>query len=684
MNTQTLSDLPASVLEAAFNALPIGCYFLAPTPEATILGVNDAFLHTINRQRKDLVGKGLFDVFPGDPDDAGDTGEAALRESIARALQTGQPAPMPVQRYPIQKPTANGGVVYEERFWNACNTPLFGEDGRIACVFHTTIEVTMQVRAEQGLGAKERQALEFAHRAEEERRRLDAVLAATPIGLVVTDAKGGLTNTNAAHKKLWGESNPDTHSVDDYREYKGWWAEPLRQGQALEPHDWPAARALTGEHALGDLIEIASFDDPPVHRICSLSAAPIRDEAGRIMGAVLAELDVTERIDAEKALKIADRRKDEFLAMLAHELRNPLAPISAAADLLSCGGLDPERLQHISGIISRQFRHMTGLVNDLLDVSRVTRGLVKLDVQKLDAKQIVAFAVEQVRPLIEARGHHLAVHTPPGSACVQGDSKRLVQALSNVLSNAVKYTPEGGNITLDMEIDRSHVSIRVQDNGIGMDPELLVQAFELFAQAERASDRAQGGLGIGLALVKSLMDLHGGSVHACSDGPGKGSCISLRLPYVCDAATDSPFDTSRRELAVTSAPMRVMVVDDNEDAARMLAMVVTSLGHKVTIEHSPRKALERAERERPQLFLLDIGLPDMDGYELARHLRAASTTSAIFLIAVTGYGQEQDRACALQAGFDHFLVKPVDMVQLADILRDTSTMLSHRNFGPPR
>lgn len=673
MDTQ--DHLTPTFFEAAFNLMPIGCYMLSPTPEATILAVNDAFLKNVGRERDDMVGKGLFEVFPGDPNDLGDTGEAALRASIAQAIQTGQPAVMPVQRYPIEKTLPNGVTIYEERFWNAFNTPLLGEDGRVRCVFHATIEVTEQVRAQQALKDQQRTAVEFAHRANADRRRLNAVLEATPVGLVVTDARGGIVNANSAHKRLWGEDSPETRSVSDYEEYHGWWVDGERRGQMLVAHEWPAARALKGETSLGELIEIASFNAVPARRICSLSAAPVLNDAGEIIGAVLAQLDVTEQIRAEDTLRQSDRRKDEFLAMLAHELRNPLAPIGAAADLLSMNGLNSDRLQQISGIITRQVAHMTSLVNDLLDVSRVTRGLVTLEKDTIDAKQIVALAVEQVRPLIEARKHHFVLHLPPESAYVQGDAKRLVQALTNVLSNAAKYTPDGGKIMLDVKIDRSHVRIDVQDNGIGMDAGLLDRAFELFVQGQRTADRTQGGLGIGLALVRSLMELHGGSVHAHSDGVGKGSRFILCLPHIEHAEGKSDGDATGQSHAMAGAAVRVMIVDDNQDAARTLSMIVASAGHQVSVEYSPRKALERARQERPQALLLDIGMPEMDGYELARQLRAQPETAGAVLIAVTGYGQEQDRKMAQQSGFDHFFTKPVDTKRLTGVLHALSMKL---------
>ena len=363
-------------------------------------------------------------------------------------------------------------------------------------------------------------------------------------------------------------------------------------------------------------------------------------------------------------------KKDEFLAMLAHELRNPLAPIAAAADLLGLGHPDAARIKQTSGILKRQVKHMTGLVDDLLDVSRVTRGLVTLVNTKLDAKRILSDAVEQVRPLIAARRHRLAVHTPPESAFVSGDVKRLVQVVTNLLTNAAKFTPEGGDISLSMEVDRSHIKIAVSDNGVGMTPEFQARAFELFAQAARTSDRSQGGLGIGLALVKSLMGLHGGSVTVQSGGVGKGCRFVVSLPHLLEEDISANFEPHVLNPASSNKALRVMVVDDNADAAQMLAMLIEALGHQVVVEHHPHRALERALLEPPDVFLLDIGLPDMDGNEMARRLRMQPETTKATLIAATGYGQDQDRDAALNAGFDHYFAKPVDSAKLACLLAE--------------
>lgn len=379
--------------------------------------------------------------------------------------------------------------------------------------------------------------------------------------------------------------------------------------------------------------------------------------------------DVTERKQAEEGLRDANRRKDEFLAMLAHELRNPLAPIAAAAEVLQLHTLDDKLTKKTSEIISRQVKHMTALVNDLLDVSRVTRGLVTISKNPLDLKSVVYSAVEQVRPFIEAQRHHLLFDLAAEKAYVMGDQKRLVQIITNLLNNAVKYTPQGGEIRLRLTVEADALALSIEDNGIGMPAELQPHVFDLFTQAETTPDRTQGGLGIGLAVVKNLTELHGGTISCFSEGKDKGSRFTMRLPRH-HAAEGTARNTSGdvAETPRSKQPLRILVVDDNEDAATMLGLYLETLGHQVMIEHSSLNALTRARLEKPDVCILDIGLPEMDGNELARRLRAEQETAQALLVAVTGYGQEHDRSKAMAAGFDQHLVKPVDVAKLAGLL----------------
>ena len=408
-----------------------------------------------------------------------------------------------------------------------------------------------------------------------------------------------------------------------------------------------------------------------------------REEIGRLATALdeMAEnLQKKEaaRSLAERELRAADQRKDEFLAMLAHELRNPLAPISTGAHLLKLLHSDNSQITQTCAIISRQVEHMTSLVDDLLDVSRVTRGLVSLSTQALDLRNVVGDAAEQIRPLITARRHKVVLDLPNGAVAVRGDHKRLVQVVANLLGNATKYTPEGGHIALGLKQDATDWVLHVTDDGIGMDPGLVTRVFDLFTQAERTPDRSQGGLGLGLALVKSLVELHGGSVSAASAGLGRGSTFTVRLPrYSADKTTGSlaAFDAVNGQAAdgpevgsASAERLRILVVDDNLDAAHTLNLFLRAAGHDVEIAYNAADAIEIAKVFSPQACLLDIGLPDIDGNELARRLRRLPQTSNAVLIAATGYGRVQDRDAAAQAGFDHYLVKPINTVQLNDML----------------
>ncbi|NNG22321.1 hybrid sensor histidine kinase/response regulator [Telluria aromaticivorans] len=534
-------------------------------------------------------------------------------------------------------------------------------------------DITERKQGEEALRASQHHALEIARQAENERRRLDALLEAVPVGIIVADTAGAVIQVNAENRKIWG-NHPFSASIDAYGEWKGWWADgSTRHGQPLLQHDWAMSRALAGEAAPRQIIEVQTFDASQQRRIVLNSGAPIRNETGAIIGAVVAQMDITDRVRAEEALRQADQRKDEFLAMLAHELRNPLAPITSAAAMLSIRPGDEPTVRRSSAIIARQAKHMTGLIDDLLDVSRVTRGKVELDNHVLDMRDVIADAMEQVRPLIERHAHHLVLRLPPAPAPVFGDRKRLVQVMTNLLSNAAKYTPDGGNIEVLLEPGPDALAIRVIDDGIGMTADLTASAFELFSQGARGLDRSQGGLGIGLALVKSLLQLHGGLVTVHSAGPGKGSMFEVTLPRLAGApgiAGTVPVSHAEEQ----PGSLRIAVVDDNEDAAAMLAMYLESCGHKVAISPSAQHALERLPEFRPDVCLLDIGLPGMNGFELARSLRADPATAGATLIAITGYAQEQDRQDAISAGFDDLFAKPVDL----DFLNASLTRAARR------
>ena len=381
---------------------------------------------------------------------------------------------------------------------------------------------------------------------------------------------------------------------------------------------------------------------------------------------------------AEVELRQSNQHKDDFLAMLAHELRNPLAPISTAAHLLTKSAGNQAMVHQVSGIITRQIFHLTHIVDDLLDVSRLTRGQVELHMEPLDIKLIVASAIEQVQPLIEARHHGLVLRLSSTPAFVQGDRTRLVQVLANLLNNAAKYTPQNGEIVLALEVRADQAYLSVSDNGSGISPDLLAHIFELFTQAERTPDRAQGGLGLGLSLVKSIVALHKGEVKAESEGLGKGSVFTVQLPLIkkqlnqqqVEAATVNGLGELRlAELAMQDSQLPLlMIVDDNQDAGQLLATLLGTTGYQVLVHENAESALTDAALPDIQVFILDIGLPGMDGYELARRLRANPSTQRAVLVALTGYGQAHHRQTGKAAGFDHYFVKPIQMPQLLEIL----------------
>ena len=370
----------------------------------------------------------------------------------------------------------------------------------------------------------------------------------------------------------------------------------------------------------------------------------------------------------EEALREADRRKNEFLALLGHELRNPLTPIGTSSELLSrLVGEDP-RARLAIDVIKRQVAQLARLVDDLLDIARVTQGRIQLRVRPIDLGSIIANAVEMVEPQLRAKQHRASIATSSFQPIyIEGDPARLVQCVVNVLSNAAKYTNSGGEVRIHTRVEDSTAVIEVSDTGVGIAPELLPHVFELFVQSERSLDRSQGGLGIGLAVVKRLVEMHGGTITAHSPGMGSGSTFQIRLPRITYSGTERHDAT-----APPTVPRRVLIVDDNVDAANSLAMLLAFQGHETHVAHRGKEVLERIGSFKPDVALLDIGLPEMDGYELAKRLRAMPELPDLRLVALTGYGQADDRDRAIAAGFDDHLVKPADLLALERILAGPS------------
>ncbi|MFO7324705.1 MAG: ATP-binding protein [Pseudomonadota bacterium] len=409
--------------------------------------------------------------------------------------------------------------------------------------------------------------------------------------------------------------------------------------------------------------------DGGFHPVLS-QGVPMRDEEGRITGWAGINLDISRLKKTEEALREADRRKDEFLATLAHELRNPLAPIRHAARLLGARRVDEAQARMAREIIARQVARMALLLDDLLEVSRITRGRLELRKERVSLAALVRAAVETSRPLIEAKRHELIIDVQDPPVDLHVDPLRLSQALSNLLTNAAKYTDAGGRIELVARHGPEGVALCVRDSGIGLPPEALPTIFEMFSQVDSAIDRSEGGLGIGLALVKGLVVLHGGTVEAASDGLGMGSTFTIRLPADCLRQPLQQPVAGRGEPEAAGPKGSVLVVDDNQDAATALAMVLRNAGHHVIAAHSGEEALRAGWQHEPDAVLLDIGMPDLNGYEVARRMRGTGWGRHALLIALTGWGQKGDIERAGAAGFDVHLTKPADPGRIEELLQE--------------
>jgi PAS domain S-box-containing protein len=530
------------------------------------------------------------------------------------------------------------------------------DQGRGLRMIGSMLDLTIRTEAEAAL--------------QESRDTLQAVLDAAPVAIVVADAHGLIAMTNDATEKiLGGPVTGDAHGPSGGYRLSEAAGAPLPAGRL------PLTRALQGETVTATEILLTRADGSRATML--VSASPLRSEDGTIRGAVSVFQDITERKhditalrraeEAQRAandkLREADRRKDEFLGMLSHELRNPLAPIRNSLYIPENAKPTGRRARRAREVVKRQVGHLTRLVDDLLDVTRIARGKVELRRAALDLAELVRRAGDDHRALMQERGVDFVVDAPE-PVWIDGDETRLAQVLGNLLQNAAKFTHAGGRVTLSVHAAGDEADIRVRDTGAGIAPELLERVFEPFIQGKQTLARTEGGLGLGLALVKGLVEQHGGTVTAASAGEGRGTEFAVRLPAHV-AAAPAVYGGSRGSRG--AARRRVLVVDDNHDGAETLAELVRMLGHEAEVAFDGPSAVQTARRTAPDLVLCDIGLPGMSGYDVARALRAHQG-NGMQLVAVSGYARPEDLSAAAEAGFDRHIAKPADPEEIAQLL----------------
>jgi two-component system CheB/CheR fusion protein len=524
--------------------------------------------------------------------------------------------------------------------------PFLDERGELVGAVNVLVDITDRKRAEQA------------------RAQLAAIVNSSDDAIVSKNLNGVIQSWNAAAQRLFGYTAEQ--AVGRHISF-------IIPADRADEEDQILARLRAGERIYHfDTVRVRS-DGQPIH--VSLTISPIRDEAGRIIGASKIARDITDRKQAEERiyglmaqLQEADHRKDEFLAMLAHELRNPLAPLLNVLEILKRGDGNGELMERVRVTLDRQLGQLVRLVDDLLDVNRATRGKLELRKERVELASVLRQSVEACRPLAERAQHALSVSLPPEPVFLHADAVRLTQVFVNLLTNACKYTEPGGQIELTAERQGGEVVVSVKDTGLGIPADKLASIFEMFTQIDRSLERSQGGLGIGLMLVKRLVEMHGGSVEARSEGPGRGSEFVVRLPILIEQpgverpkAPDAPTPTMNH---------RILIVDDNRDAAASLDTLLKITGNETKTAHDGLAAVEAAATFRPDVVLLDIGLPKLNGYDVCRRIREQPWGQNMVLVALTGWGLDEDRRQSKEAGFDHHMVKPVDFAALMSLLAE--------------
>lgn len=765
-------------LERLFSANLLGVIYW--TLDGEIEEANDEFLRIVKYSRDDLLSRNI-DWRQMTPESF----HAADEVAVAQLRRTGSHSTIEKQ-YRCKD---------DSLVWVAVTSALIDETRGVGFVQ----DISDRKSAETTLLEAQQQAIEEAQKFQEAKARLSAILEAAPVGIGMCDAQGKIIEVNKGNKLLWGDSLPYSEDVEAYKEWKGWWADGgPKHGQPIEPKDWALARALNGEDAPRDLIEIEPFNTPGTRKTVLNCGTPVRNKTGQIVGAVVAQMDLSDWIKSEKALREselkfrtitdampqmvfsslpggyndyqnkhlydftgaepaslegeawmsvvhsddtdrcrelwshslqtgtpyeikyrirhksgeyrwalsralpikdsngqiirwlgtctdihqqvliqealedADKKKDEFIALLAHELRNPLAPVRTALDIFRLRPPADDTLKRAVNIMDRQVKQMSSLIDDLLDVARITRGKVSLKLQRCDLTLILKTACEDHRGPMSEAGVDLHLNLPEHSIHVEGDHIRLTQIFGNLLHNACKYSSIGGNVRVNGSIAEGaegnpSVLVSVEDDGQGMSPELVGRLFKPFTQAEERTEKLNGGLGLGLAIVKGLVELHGGTVRAESAGPGKGSAIHVTLP------TSQKIEKQigeKDKMDFASSVKKILMIDDNEDFAFAMSSALSSFGHDVAVAHTAKAGVTSFQAFKPDVVICDIGLPDMDGYAVARSLSESlgADKNKPFMIALSGYGQDSDKERASEAGFDVHLTKPVDLEILLGFL----------------